>query len=77
MKIIPTSAVISDLTFNKDVDLNTGRIYNKQINGTITIDFVTSGDFSSFILELDKITKIVGGLDSVICNHLLKQEFEL
>lgn len=77
MKIIPTSAAISDLTFNKDVDLDTGRIYDKHITGTITIDFVTSGDFSMFTVELDKITKIVGGLDSVICNHLLKQEFDL
>ena len=77
MKIIPTSAAISDLTFNKDVHQDTKMDYNKHITGTITIDFVTSGDFSSFVVELDKITKVTGGLDSVICNHLLKQEFEL
>lgn len=76
MKLIPTSVRVDDLKFYEETNHDTLEKFNKQITGTITINFTTAGDFSMFVQQNENSTRILW-LKEFIQYHVINKEIEL
>lgn len=75
MKLIPTAIKVDNLQHEGFKNEFTGEWQDRSIRGTITIDFVSSGDLSMFIEET-RTTLRIFGLREAITYGLLNKEIE-
>lgn len=73
MKLIPTAIKVDNLQHEGFKNEGTGEWQSRAIRGSITIDFVSSGDMSRFISETPNSIRIVGLSERIVSELIIKE----